>query len=56
MHREATLKSFKKSCFKKVAHVVMGEPSPDFKSKQHALLLKHKKAKAEAQWKAAKAE
>merc|ERR1712232_539249 len=43
---------FSHPSFKKIAHVVMGEPGTDYKAKIHQKLLDEKKLKAEAEWKA----
>merc|ERR1711972_1183366 len=37
--------------YKKIANVVMGEPSADFKKAVHSKLLKEKQEKANAEWK-----
>eukprot|EP00408_Alexandrium_pacificum_P067093 CAMPEP_0171175998 /NCGR_PEP_ID=MMETSP0790-20130122/11513_1 /TAXON_ID=2925 /ORGANISM="Alexandrium catenella, Strain OF101" /LENGTH=837 /DNA_ID=CAMNT_0011640883 /DNA_START=69 /DNA_END=2579 /DNA_ORIENTATION=+ len=49
--RKSNLKRFAAPHFKKVAHVVMGEPPKDYKEKVHTKLLEDKQAKAEAAWK-----
>merc|ERR1712217_223107 len=54
--RKAELQRFNLPHFRKVAHVVMGEPKADFKKKVHAQLLEEKQAKADAAFKKAKAE
>mmetsp|Transcript_26699 Transcript_26699/g.61447 ORF Transcript_26699/g.61447 Transcript_26699/m.61447 type:complete len:897 (+) Transcript_26699:53-2743(+) len=54
--RKEMLKRFSAPCYKKVAKVVMGEPNEEFKAKAMELLLAEKKVKAEADWKAQKAE
>merc|ERR1712050_749887 len=36
--------------FKKIAHVVMGDPSKDFKARVHKKLLEEKQVKVEQEW------
>merc|ERR1712185_282438 len=52
--RAVTLRKFGAACFKKVAHVVMGDPSEDFSTKARTKILKDKQAKSDATWKAQK--
>merc|ERR1712110_832577 len=54
--RIETLKRFNGPHFKKVAHVVMGEPAKEYKEKQLEKLLQEKQEKADLEWKAKKAE
>jgi len=54
--RVKNLKKFSHPSYKKVAHVVMGEPASDWKDMQNERLLKVKKEKAEAEWKKRKEE
>merc|ERR1712066_752792 len=54
--REANLKLFKQPHFKQIAHVMMGEPTKDFKEKVHIKLLEDKQAKSDVEWKKEKAE
>jgi len=54
--RAAALKRFSKHSYKRVAHVVMGEPDDAFKKVVHSKILKEKKEKAETEWKAKKVE
>merc|ERR1712048_1033819 len=54
--RIETLKRFNGPHFKKVAHVVMGEPAQEYKEKQLEKLLQEKQEKADLEWKAKKAE
>merc|ERR1712060_958257 len=53
--RKANIQRFSLSHFKKVAHVVMGEPPKDFKEKVQTVLLANKQAKEEQAWKKRKA-
>eukprot|EP00441_Pelagodinium_beii_P026329 CAMPEP_0197663666 /NCGR_PEP_ID=MMETSP1338-20131121/58167_1 /TAXON_ID=43686 ORGANISM="Pelagodinium beii, Strain RCC1491" /NCGR_SAMPLE_ID=MMETSP1338 /ASSEMBLY_ACC=CAM_ASM_000754 /LENGTH=882 /DNA_ID=CAMNT_0043242147 /DNA_START=79 /DNA_END=2727 /DNA_ORIENTATION=+ len=48
--RTQLLKRFQNSCFKTVAEVVMGEPTPDFKAKTHTALLADKQEKEDKEW------
>merc|ERR1719210_2186847 len=54
--RKEVLARFNAPHFKRVAHVVMGEPNEAYKQKQLDKLLKEKQEKANAEWKAKKAE
>merc|ERR1712187_348375 len=54
--RIATAKKFPSKHFKKVARVVMGEPSADFKEMVKDKLLKKKQEKLDAAFKVKKAE
>lgn len=54
--RKALLKRFNYPHYTKVAAVVMGEPSDDFKSRVQTKLLETKQADADKKWKALKAE
>merc|ERR1711879_775206 len=50
------LKRFSNTKFKRVAQVVMGEPSDEYKHKVHQRLLEEKQAKAENDWRRKKLE
>eukprot|EP00420_Gonyaulax_spinifera_P029359 CAMPEP_0197877918 /NCGR_PEP_ID=MMETSP1439-20131203/6460_1 /TAXON_ID=66791 /ORGANISM="Gonyaulax spinifera, Strain CCMP409" /LENGTH=861 /DNA_ID=CAMNT_0043497297 /DNA_START=57 /DNA_END=2639 /DNA_ORIENTATION=+ len=50
--RANILKRFSLPHFKKIAHVVMGEPKPEWKDKVQKSLLEDKQQKAEREWKA----
>eukprot|EP00930_Biecheleria_cincta_P085389 TRINITY_DN74781_c0_g1_i1.p1 TRINITY_DN74781_c0_g1~~TRINITY_DN74781_c0_g1_i1.p1 ORF type:complete len:934 (-),score=226.17 TRINITY_DN74781_c0_g1_i1:110-2860(-) len=54
--REQLLKRFKRSCYRTIAEVVMGEPDADFKTKVHQALLEEKQQKADEEWSRRKAE
>merc|ERR1711924_136593 len=54
--RKETLKRFVSPCYKKIAHVVMGEPEKDFKARTHSHILKLKQTKADDEWRVKKAE
>merc|ERR1712151_980837 len=54
--RKEILSRFNSAHFKKVAHVVMGEPTEDFKQMRLDKLLKDKQEKADAAWRAKKVE
>lgn len=54
--RGALLKKFNYSCYKKIAHVVMGEPNSEFKEVVQKKLLKDKQTKADNAWKLKKAD
>jgi len=54
--RKEALSRFNAPHFKKVAQVVMGEPSDYYKGKQLDRLLRDKQEKADTEWKAKKAE
>merc|ERR1712217_276219 len=54
--RKEVLKRFSAPHFKKVGHVVMGEPNEEFKQMQLDKLLKEKQEKADIAWRAKKAE
>merc|ERR1711862_944792 len=54
--RKESLKRFHNPCYKKVAQVIMGEPSKDFKSIVHNKILKEKQTKADSEWRLRKAE
>jgi len=49
--RQAVLKKFNYPCYKKVARVIMGEPTKEFKAKVHNKLLKDKQAKSDHEFK-----
>lgn len=49
--RQASLEGFTSSKFKRIAQVVMGEPTKDFKTMVQTKILEEKQAKAEAEWK-----
>merc|ERR1712187_8348 len=54
--RKTTLRRFKQPHFKRIAKVVMGEPSSDYKKIVHAELLAEKQRSADAEWKRKKVE
>eukprot|EP00933_Yihiella_yeosuensis_P025995 TRINITY_DN2017_c0_g1_i1.p1 TRINITY_DN2017_c0_g1~~TRINITY_DN2017_c0_g1_i1.p1 ORF type:complete len:831 (-),score=286.51 TRINITY_DN2017_c0_g1_i1:267-2759(-) len=54
--RAATLKRFNHPKYKKVALVVMGKPSDEFKQKVQARLLAEKQEKSDMEWRVKKAE
>merc|ERR1712187_1027527 len=54
--RKENLKRFNTPNFKKIAHVVMGEPSAAYKKLVQQKLLEEKQAKADAEWKVKKLE
>merc|ERR1719210_1166803 len=54
--RKEVLARFSAPHFKRIAHVVMGEPNEAYKQKQLDKLLNEKQEKANAEWKAKKAE
>jgi len=54
--RAETLKRFSPTHYKRVAHVVMGEPSSEYKAMQHEKMLKDKQDKLDVEFKAKKAE
>merc|ERR1719210_642061 len=54
--RKENLMRFSAPHYKKIARVAMGEPSDAYKKVQLDVLLKEKQEKAEAVWKAKKAE
>merc|ERR1712018_619598 len=54
--RQVNLRRFSASHYKKVAHVVMGEPSEAYKKSQQDLVLKETQDKLDTQWKAKKIE
>jgi hypothetical protein len=54
--RKEALRRFNAPQFKRVAQVMIGEPTKDFKEKVQGLLLKDKQAKSDAEFKAKKAE
>jgi len=54
--RQEVLKRFSPALFKRVAHVVMGEPNDEFKKMQLEKLLQEKQEKAMMKWKAKQAE
>eukprot|EP00927_Polykrikos_kofoidii_P065899 TRINITY_DN615_c0_g3_i1.p1 TRINITY_DN615_c0_g3~~TRINITY_DN615_c0_g3_i1.p1 ORF type:complete len:1029 (-),score=234.97 TRINITY_DN615_c0_g3_i1:166-3252(-) len=54
--RHEFLKRFSLSHFKKVARVLIGEPTKDFKETNYSLMLKDKQNRADAEWKARKLE
>merc|ERR1712238_505124 len=54
--RREILNRFSMPFFKKVANIVMGEPSTEYKKTQQAKMLQEKQAKSDAAWKQAKAE
>merc|ERR1711972_1007027 len=53
--RSNNLKRFNMPHFKKIAHVVMGEPKADYKARVHSKLLEIKQAQANEDWKKKKA-
>merc|ERR1712232_1448802 len=48
--RHSLLKRFTRNSYKRVAHVIMGEPPEDFKAKTHEIMLKEKQDKLEGEW------
>jgi len=54
--RKQVLQRFSTSHFRKVAHVVMGEPSAEYKKLELEHLLKEKQEKSDVAWKAKQAE
>jgi len=56
MDRKEAIKKFSAPYFKKVAHVLIGEPSKDFKDYNQSLLLKDKQSVVDADFKAKKLE
>eukprot|EP00931_Biecheleriopsis_adriatica_P121965 TRINITY_DN969_c0_g3_i1.p1 TRINITY_DN969_c0_g3~~TRINITY_DN969_c0_g3_i1.p1 ORF type:complete len:866 (-),score=253.14 TRINITY_DN969_c0_g3_i1:81-2606(-) len=54
--RAEVLKRFSLSKFKKIATVMMGEPSEEFKEQVQEKILKEKQAKADNEWKVKKAQ
>jgi len=54
--RAEVLKRFPTQTYKRIAHVVMGEPNEEYKKKQHDITLKEKQAVIEKQWKVKKAQ
>jgi len=54
--RREILKKFNYPCYKKVAHIVMGEPAEEFKAMVHNKLLKDKQARCDEVWKATKSQ
>merc|ERR1712113_452677 len=54
--RKEVLKRFSAPHFKRVAHVVMGEPTDNYKKMQIDRLLQEKQEKADMEWRAKKAE
>jgi len=54
--RKEVLERFSAPHFKKIAHVVMGEPNPEYKSEQQEKLLQEKRERVTAEWKAKKVE
>merc|ERR1712066_28282 len=54
--RKKTLKRFSNPCYKKIAHVVMGEPKKEFKALTQKKILKEKQERSDADWKIRKAE
>merc|ERR1712085_142423 len=54
--RKRALGRFSAPCFKKIAHVAMGEPDAAFKKKQLDVLLAEKQAKNDTAWKVKKQE
>merc|ERR1711972_984918 len=50
----ANLRRFNASQYKKIAHVVMGEPGEDYKKAQQEMVLTEKQANLDATWKAKK--
>merc|ERR1712151_411381 len=54
--RKEALAKFSAPHFKKVAHVVMGEPNDEFKTVQLDKLLREKQEKSDAAWQEKKAE
>merc|ERR1712113_1011542 len=49
--REDLLRRFKAPHFKRIALVVMGEPTSEYKSSVHAAFLEEKREKIEHEWK-----
>merc|ERR1711972_156515 len=49
--RQENLKRFNAPHFKKIAHVVMGEPSAEYKTFVQKKLLEEKQSKSDAEWK-----
>jgi hypothetical protein len=49
--RKANLQRFCNPMYKKVAHVVVGEPNAEYKKRVHSRILKEKKETVEAAWK-----
>merc|ERR1711979_27265 len=54
--RKQVLQRFSAPHFRKVAHVVMGEPSAEYKKMELEKMLKEKQDKSDAAWHAKKAE
>merc|ERR1712060_546639 len=54
--RQENLKRFSAPHFKKIAHVVMGEPSAEYKKLVHKKLLEEKQARSDAEFKVKKLE
>ena len=54
--RTATLKRFTNPCYKKIAHVVMGEPNKEYKALVRNKILKDKQTKSDADWHVKQAE
>merc|ERR1712045_241804 len=54
--RKELLKRFSASHFKKVAQIMIGEPTKDFKSQVHKLLLKEKQELADIEFRQKQAE
>merc|ERR1719191_1284541 len=52
--RKECLKKFNYPCYKKVAHVVMGKPTEEYKTMVQSKILKEKQEKVLATWKAKK--
>jgi len=54
--RAEALRRFGAHAYKRVAHVVMGEPSAEYRTAQRELILKAKQEKVNAEWNAKRAE
>eukprot|EP00927_Polykrikos_kofoidii_P065903 TRINITY_DN615_c0_g7_i1.p1 TRINITY_DN615_c0_g7~~TRINITY_DN615_c0_g7_i1.p1 ORF type:complete len:1017 (-),score=207.31 TRINITY_DN615_c0_g7_i1:172-3222(-) len=54
--RHEFLKRFSMSHFRKVAKVLIGEPTRDFKERSNSILLKDKQTRADAEWKVRKSQ
>merc|ERR1711972_139442 len=54
--RKMNLQRFNQPHFKKIAKVVMGEPTADYKERVHADLLKDKQHQTDAEWNKKKVE
>merc|ERR1712203_728226 len=54
--REEVLKCFPSRLYKKIGHVVMGQPSDEFKEQRLDIIRQEKQKKSDEEWKAKKAE